>query len=89
MIEITGALKDQKVLEICYQNYLERNICSYLYKTSKEFHSDIAGFGKYALKKFKTNTEFEEYNWLSHYQDAFFEVNTEVTIKSGFLLTGT
>lgn len=70
-------------------NYLKELLYNYLYKTSKEYKSDIAGFGKYALKKFKTTGEFEEYNWLDHYQDAFFEVNTEVKLKSGFLLTGT
>ena len=78
-----------KRIEESAANYLKELLYNYLYKTSKEYHSDIAGFGKYALKEFKTNTEFEEYNWLSHYQDAFFEVNTKVKIKSGFLLTGT
>lgn len=76
-------------IEKSASNYLKTLLSNYLYKTSKEFHSDIAGLGRYALKEFKTNSEFEEYNWLSHYQDAFFEVNAKVDIKSGFLLTGT
>ena len=78
-----------KQIEESAANYLKDLLYNYLYKTSKEYHSDIAGFGKYALKKFKTNNEFEKYNWLSHYQDAFFKVNTEVTVKSGFLFSGT
>ncbi len=76
-------------IEESASNYLKTLIYSYLYKTSKEFHSDIAGFGKYALGKFETMKEFEDYDWLNHYQYAFFEVETNVTIKSGFLLTGT
>ena len=89
--DISQEMSEERLnqIEESAANYLKNLLYNYLYKTSKEYHSDIAGFGKYALKKFKTNTEFEEYNWLSHYQDAFFEVNTEVTIKSGFLLTGT
>ena len=33
--------------------------------------------------------EYEEYNWLNHYQDSFFETSATVKIKSGFLLPGT
>lgn len=75
-------------IEESASNYLKNLLSNYLYKTSKEFHSDVAGFGKYALKEFKTMNEFEEYNWLNHYQDAFFDTNVKVNIKSGFLLTG-
>ena len=35
------------------------------------------------------DNEFDEYDWLNHYQDTFFETDAKVTIKSGFLLTGT
>lgn len=75
-------------IEQSAEAYIKKLLYNYLYKTSKEFRSDIAGFGKYALNQFKTNNEFEEYNWLNHYQDAFFEVNTKVNVKSSFLLTG-
>lgn len=76
-----------KQIESSASNYLKTLISNYLYKTAKELHSDIAGFGKYSLSSFSTMKEFEEYNWLDKYQDAFFETNSEVTIKSGFLLT--
>lgn len=78
-----------KQIEASANNYLESILSSYLYKTSKEFHSDIAGFGKYVLKHFSTVQEFNEYDWLNKYQDAFFDVHANVSIKSGFLLTGT
>ncbi len=89
--DITKDVSDERIskIEEASADYLKELLSNYCYKTSKEYHSDIAGFGRYALKDFKTNTEFEEYDWLSHYQDAFFEISTEVNIKSGFLLTGT
>lgn len=78
-----------KQIEQSANNYLKELIYNYLNKTSKEFHSDIAGLGKYALKEFKTNYEFENYSWLDRYQYATFKANAKVKIKSGFLLTGT
>ena len=32
--------------------------------------------------------ELEKYNWLQHYQDSFFKIDSEVVVDSGFLLTG-
>lgn len=69
-------------------NYLERLLLHYLYKTSKELKSDCSAFGNYALKNFKTMQELENYNWLQHYQDSFFKVESDVLVDYGFLLTG-
>ena len=69
--------------------YLKTHLLNYLYKTSKEFNSDISGTGKYALNQFKTNSEFEAYNWLDNYENAFFNVDAKIHIRSNFLLTGT
>lgn len=76
-------------IERSAEEYLNKQISAYLYKTSKEFGADAPGTGKYALKHFKTTSEFEDYDWLDKYSDAFFGVNSTVSIKSGFLLTGT
>jgi len=70
------------------ENYLNTQVSNYLYKTAKEFNSDIAGTGKYTLKHFKTSSDFSDYNWKKKYENSFFKVNTTTTIKSGFLLTG-
>jgi len=78
-----------KKIEESAEHYLETLLSNYCYKTAKEFHSDIAGFGRHAIQNFKTSDEFDEYDWLNHYQDTFFETDAKVTIKSGFLLTGT
>ena len=69
--------------------YLESVFCDYLYKTSKEFKSDINGFGKYALSNFFTTQDYDHYNWRNNYQNAFFEVNVDTSIKSSMLITET
>lgn len=68
--------------------YIKKIISEYLYKTSKEFYSDIDGFGKYATRLFKTSQEFEEYNWLENYRNAFFDINITTNVQSAFLLSG-
>ena len=70
-------------------SYLESLFTEYLYKTSKEFNSDINSFGTYALKNFFTTKEFENYFWLENYKNAFFKVNVDSSVKSGMLITET
>lgn len=67
--------------------YMKSQLSSYLYKTSKEFESDTNGLGKFALSAFTTTTEFDNYNWLSNYKNAFFNVNVDSNMSSGFLLS--
>lgn len=74
--------------ETC-NKYLESVFTDYLYKTSKEFKSDINGFGKYALHNFFTTQDYNDYNWLNNYQNAFFEVQIDTSIKSSMLITET
>lgn len=66
-------------------SYLEYCIQSYLYKTSKEFHSDIDNFGNHALPKYLTIQEWTSSDWLGNYQNAFFDVNVDANIVSGYL----
>ncbi len=67
--------------------YLEQCISSYLYKTSKEFNSDIANFGKYVVGNYATWDEWIESDWLYNYQNSFFSINVDSTISSGQLFT--
>lgn len=69
--------------------YLESAFSEFLYKTSQEFHSDISDFGKYALSNFFTTDEFNNYNWLNNYKNAFFDVEINTSVKSGMLITET
>ncbi len=70
-------------------SYLESTISDFLYKTSKEYHTDIICVGKRALREFSTWSEYEKYNWKDRYRDSFFDVNVEANIKSGSLITET
>ena len=69
--------------------YLESLISGYLYKTSKEFKSDINGFGRYLLSNFTTNKQFNDFGWLNNYINTTFDVNVDTNVDSGFLLKKT
>ena len=69
--------------------YLESVITNFLYKTSKNLKSDICEFGKYASGNFLTTSDFDDYNWLYNYRNAFFDVEVNTSVKSGMLLTET
>ncbi len=70
-------------------SYLKSMFTDYLYKTSREFNSDISSIGTYALKNFFTTMDFENYSWLDNYKNAFFKVNINSSVKSGMLITQT
>ena len=70
-------------------SYLQERFASFLYKTSKEYKSDICGFGKYALGNFLTTKDYENYDWLTSYEDCFFDVKVETSVKSSMLLVET
>lgn len=70
-------------------SYLESVILEYLYKTSKNFKSDINGFGTFATKNFLTSQDFEAYNWEENYKNSFFKVDVDTSVKSGLLITET
>ncbi len=85
-------LEDNEVIssiEEYAENYLEKSIYSYLYKTSKDLNADIDNFGLYALKYFNYTSDWEDYNWLHHYKDAFFKVDVNVDLNSSYLLVNT
>lgn len=77
-----------KISQSC-SSYLKTVFSNYLYKTSKDLKSDINGFGKNAKSKFITLQDFENYDWLGHYTDSFFDVSVKTSIRSSYLLTGT
>ena len=81
--------ENKKLIEEYANSYFLAHFNEYLYKTSKEFHSDICKFGKYAVKYFLTWNSWEEYDWLNKYQDAFFSVNVNSNLSSSYLLTET
>lgn len=89
--ENTNYLDDNLLDEIssACNSYLESILSDYLYKTAKNFKSDINGFGQEAKKNFLTLEDFEDYNWKEKYKDSFFDVNVNSSIRSSLLLTNT
>ncbi len=75
-----------KLLEEYANSYLESKIYEYLYKTSKTLNSDIDGFGKYVIHNFLTWNDWKSYNWLENYKNSFFNVDVNISVKSGYLI---
>lgn len=80
--------KLESISNIC-NSYIESTFSDYLYKTSKDFKSDINEFGKYSLSQFLTTDEFTDYKWNDNYKNSFFSVNVKTSVESSILLTET
>ena len=78
----------QRISDSC-NTYLESVIKNFLYRTSKNFNSDIIEFGRYAQSNFLTIKDFDNYLWEEKYKDSFFSVEVNTKIRSSFLLTET
>lgn len=76
--------ENSKLIEEACNEYLKKIIYEYLYKVSKEYKSDIDGFGKHAVKYFSTLQEWNDYDWLSNFENSIFNVKVDSTLKSGF-----
>lgn len=81
--------KNIKTLEKYATSYLENQIYQYLYTLSKDYNSDIDGFGKLAIKNFLTWEDWTNYNWLDNFKNSFFNVDVETKVKSGEILIET
>ena len=73
-------------IENYLNHYIQSSILDYLYKTSKDYGTDIDSFGKYAVKYFSTWQKWENYNWLEQYKNASFKVNVDFNLRSSQLI---
>lgn len=76
-----------KSLSNLSNKYLTNILTNYLYKTSSTYRADINDFGKYALSKFLTINEFNEYDWKNNYKNSTFKVSVDTQVQTGFLIT--
>ena len=76
-----------ELLEDYANSYLKSEFENYFYKTSKEYKSDIASFGKHAVKYFNTWDEWIDYDWLNNYSNSFFDTNVDVEVISSYLIS--
>lgn len=77
-----------KIEDYC-NSYFKAHIDEYLYKTSKEFKSDICKFGKYIVSHFATLDKWKEYDWENKYESSFFTTVVDSNLKSSYLLRET
>ena len=84
----TDTLNEERVKKVEeYTNkYLKEHILSYLYRVSKDFKTDINGFGRFACKNFLVWDDWLNYNWLHKFESATFNVNVKSNFKSSYLL---
>ena len=76
-------------LEKYTTSYMKNQIYQYLYKVSKEYNSDIDGFGLHVTKNFSTWEKWRNYKWLDNFKNSFFNVEVETKVKSGYILMET
>lgn len=71
------------------EDYMKNNIESFLYKTSKDYNSDICGFGRFAVKHYLTMEDWENVHWLDNYKNCIFDVHVQFNIKAGNVFSET
>lgn len=76
----------EKIISVA-SDHLKNQIINYYEKTAREFKSDITGLGKYAVYKFPTINDWENYNWPEKFETATFDVNVEVNIESSYFIS--
>lgn len=76
-----------RVIESEIEKFLEQNIQNFLYKTSREYNSDIVGFEGFFRKNFLTQDELSKYDWNELYPKTEFDIKSQTYLKSGFLFS--
>jgi len=73
--------KNVYLLEEAVEEYIKSGMYELLNKTSKEFKSDIFGFGKAIKGTFLTWQEWIDFKWLKRYENATFDVSVDLIIR--------
>lgn len=73
-------------LDLALKDYLSNEFKTYLYKTSREYKSDINEFYRIAKRQFLTNSDFSNYDWATKYESADFNVEFNEDIISTLII---
>ncbi len=65
---------------------LKNAALDFLYKTSREYKSDIVGFGSYAKRNFKSFDDFENFDWSKRFETAEFYVDVDFKLRRSGLV---
>lgn len=74
-------------LELSVSDYIKKTIENFYQKISKEYKSDICGFGKYAVKFFLTENEWKSYNWNDVFSESTFDVKTNINVNTSYFIS--
>ena len=77
------SMSDVDKLEKSAEEFMKVKVTDFLYKTSREYNSDIVGFGKYALSKYLTWDDWLKSDWSGNYKNANFNVNVNINVIAG------
>ena len=66
---------------------LENEITNFLYKTSKDFDSDICGFSQKLMKNYWTTDEWNKVHWNDIYKTSSFKVLVNSNLSSNYNMT--
>lgn len=83
----SSSQEDINKIEQTLSDYLKGEIMKYYEKTSKEFKSDICKLGRHAVIYFPTIDDWKDYDWLSKYENASFDVNVDVNVESSYFIS--
>ena len=78
-------LDNIKIVEQTTNNYIQSLLKNYLYKISKDYNSDIIGFGGILSVKYLTADDFEKIHWNEIFKDSVFNLNVNTKINSSYL----
>ncbi len=81
-----GTEEALRTIEKYINSYLETHIQEYLYKTAKQYHTDIDGFGKKMISKYRNIPQWNQSDWLKNYRNSFFEVHVYTDLEGSTLL---
>lgn len=70
-----------QMIEEYASSYMKSKLTDFAYKTAKEFHTDIVGFGYQTSTMYPTITEWENSDWGNNYKNAFFDISVTTTIN--------
>ena len=79
--------KTQKQIESEINKFLEEHMLQLLYKTSKEYNSDIVGFKGFFRKNFLTEEELNKYNWDELFPQIEYRLNINAHLDYGSLFS--
>jgi spore germination protein KC len=77
------------VMEKAAEDFIKKSMEDLLTRTTKEFESDIIGFGKAAKGKFLTWDEWEKFDWNAKYKNSVFTIQVDVKVRRPGLVVRT